>query len=57
MYNRVTDFTIGEGGSSISDVKQNNTNNGIIYDLSGKIMTRPQKGIYIKNGKKFIQRK
>ena len=56
MYNRVTDFTIGEGGSSISDVKQNNTNNGIIYDLSGKIITRPQKGIYIKNGKKFIQR-
>ena len=33
-----------------------NNNNGIIYDLSGRKVSRPVKGIYIKEGKKSIQK-
>jgi hypothetical protein len=30
-------------------------NDGPIYDLSGRrIIGQPQKGIYVKNGKKFV---
>ena len=31
-----------------------NVENGKIYDISGRLVTRPVKGLYIKNGKKFI---
>lgn len=31
-----------------------NAKDGKVYDLSGRIVARPVKGLYIKNGKKFI---
>ena len=31
-----------------------NVNNGKIYDLGGREVTNPTKGVYIRNGKKFI---
>jgi len=58
MCNRLTDFTVGEGGTSIEQVEtepETDTSDRI-YDLSGKRTDRPQKGIYIMDGKKKIIR-
>ena len=41
--------------TAIDDVKVNpTTNNGQVYDLYGRRITTPSKGIYIVNGKKYI---
>lgn len=58
MSNRVTDFTIGEGGT---DIKQVETDRPIktdkVYDLSGKAVEKLRQGnVYIHDGKKFIAR-
>lgn len=55
MANRVTDFTKGEGGTGIEKVK----NEGLrmkneIFDLQGRRVARPTRGLYIKNGKKIL---
>lgn len=56
MSNRVTDFTIGIGGTSIQEIKAKTPAQTIpiIHDLSGRRVHRPTKGIYIINGKKVI---
>lgn len=45
-------------GSTLSGItsvtNQNDTVNSPVYDLSGRIVKQPVRGIYIKNGKKFI---
>jgi hypothetical protein len=51
------DTTTGHGALStgINTVTTSRTiNNGLIYDLSGRLISHPTKGIYIRNGKKFI---
>lgn len=40
----------------IRNVKAGNMQSGRMYDLSGREVTRPAKGVYIMNGKKFIVR-
>lgn len=55
MCNRVTDFTKGEGGTSIDEIK--NEESGIkngVYDLSGRRVSHPTRGLYIINGKKTL---
>lgn len=57
MSNRVTDFTIGEGGtgSGIEDIQIDNKSLNGIFDLTGRKVTSPVKGrLYIVNGKKVI---
>jgi len=65
-----TDITPGSGsaraislvfdGGNITDIntitekKAVTKNDGITYNLNGQIVTNPSKGIYIKNGKKFV---
>lgn len=57
MSNRVADFTIGEGGTDIKNVKADVSANDQVYDLSGKFVKTLQKDhIYIRNGKKFIHK-
>ena len=57
MSNRVADFTIGEGGTDIKNVKAGVSANDKVYDLSGKFVKTLQKDhIYIRNGKKFIHK-
>lgn len=58
MCNRLTDFTVGEGGTSIHQVETEPETDADdrIYDLSGKRTDRPQKGIYIMDGKKKVIR-
>ena len=55
MLNRVSDFTIGEGGTDIGEIK----NEGLrmkdeVYDLSGRRVERPIRGLYIREGKKIL---
>ena len=42
--------------AGINNVVVNKKATGIIYDLMGRKVTNPTKGIYIKDGKKFIQK-
>ena len=42
------------GGTGIQGVVKVTIDDGIIYNLAGQRATNPTKGIYIKNGKKFI---
>ena len=51
--------SIGEPGEeeyflSVNSLENIMEDNGAIYTLQGVKVTNPQKGIYIKNGKKFI---
>ncbi len=50
---RFSDLT---GISNLDDVASTDTDNAAVYDLNGRRMTgtQLQKGIYVKNGKKFI---
>lgn len=43
--------------TGINEVKQDSPSDGRIYDLLGRRLNRiPEKGIYIRNGKKFVQK-
>ena len=41
-------------GSSIADVRDGKTTNGYIYDLSGRRVEKPVKGLYIIDGRKVF---
>lgn len=45
-----------EDPTGIATVPAAGQTDGAIYDLSGRRVTNPVKGLYIKNGKKFIQK-
>lgn len=47
-------FGIAHDPSGISDVERENDNQKTTYDLQGRKVENPQKGIYIKNGKKYL---
>lgn len=38
----------------LNEVVENNENNAAIYDLTGRRVAKAVKGVYVKNGKKFI---
>lgn len=46
--------TVEEGATSINDNMIDVEDNGAYYNLRGQKVTAPTKGIYIKNGKKYI---
>ena len=50
----IYNITIGNDVDGIRDVKVNSHNDGQIYDLMGRRVNNPSKGIYIQNGKKFV---
>jgi arabinan endo-1,5-alpha-L-arabinosidase len=56
MAGRVTDFTIGEGGTDIKSptIFEGTKEHHAIYDLTGRKVTQLKRGIYICNGKKFF---
>ena len=45
--------TLGSS-SGINTIKTDNKNDNRIYSLSGQLIKNPSKGIYIKNGKKYV---
>ena len=50
-------FSFPDKTTGISKAKNNATGNDNCYDLQGRRVNRPQKGVYIVNGKKIIKRK
>lgn len=48
--------TINKDGvpSAIEGIKAGTAKSGVIYDLSGRKVVTPTKGVYIQNGKKFL---
>ena len=55
MLNRVSDFTIGEGGTGIGEIKSEEPRmKDEIYDLSGRRVERPTRGLYVRKGKKIL---
>ncbi|MCD8202359.1 MAG: hypothetical protein LUD48_01800 [Prevotella sp.] len=47
-------YKVDNTATGISNVFQNNSENGIYYNLNGQRVTSPRNGIYILNGKKVI---
>ncbi len=56
MCNRVTDFTTGEGGTGIEVIERdkNRSPSPTLYDLTGRKVTKPARGIYIRDGRKVL---
>lgn len=48
--------TLKNNATGIETLNNNNDHSDIIYDLSGRRVSKPAKGIYIKNGKKILVR-
>ena len=44
----------GDGTTSLKAIENKVTEDGKLYDLQGRQVTYPAKGLYIKNGKKYI---
>lgn len=40
--------------TAIKKIEMSNTENAVFYDLNGRRVEQPQKGLYIKNGKKYV---
>ena len=47
-------FSIIDGLTSITNVEIEKNNSKIFYDLQGRRVEKPTKGLYIVNGKKVI---
>ncbi|MBR5729805.1 MAG: Ig-like domain-containing protein [Prevotella sp.] len=47
-------FIAFEVTTGVDAVEANGTNDGAVYNLQGIRVANPQKGIYVKNGKKFV---
>jgi hypothetical protein len=43
-----------KASTGIKEVNSFNANSQTIYDLQGRIVSASSKGIYVKNGKKFV---
>lgn len=55
LCNCVTDFTKGEGGTDVPTISvQEQVEEDAVYDLSGRRVLNPGKGVYIVGGKKRI---
>ncbi len=56
VYQRDADFVLLMDGDLEDAIKSTKTDSRkeVIYDLSGRKVTRPTKGIYIKDGKKVV---
>lgn len=55
MLNRVSDFTIGEGGTDIGEIKSEELRmKDEVFDLSGRRVERPTRGLYVRKGKKIL---
>ena len=45
-----------EEPTGVDSVNMNDNGNGVVYDLQGRRVAQPTKGMYIKNGRKFIKK-
>lgn len=51
----VKGFRFGENTDAISELTSDKPANNVIYDLSGRRVVKPTKGLYIVNGKKVVK--
>lgn len=51
----VKGFAFGEDTNAISELTSDKPANNVIYDLSGRRVMKPTKGLYIMNGKKVVK--
>ena len=49
-------MAIGEDPDAIKGIKQSDDSKTEYYDLTGRRVYQPQKGLYIKNGKKVMMK-
>ena len=57
MNSRVTDFTIGEGGTPVQEVlRECPVPAGAVYDLAGRRHHSASRGVYVVGGKKLLLR-
>ncbi len=54
--NSIKGFAFGDGTNSIKGVESEKSESNAIYNLAGQRVSKMQKGLYIVNGKKMIQR-
>lgn len=47
-------YLAGNGGTGINDINAEKENEDVYYNLRGEKVNNPTKGIYIKNGKKYL---
>lgn len=47
-------YLAGNGGTGINDINAEKENEDVYYNLRGEKVSNPTKGIYIKNGKKYL---
>ena len=45
-----------EEPTGVDSVNMNDNGNGVVYDLQGRRVAQPAKGLYIKNGRKFVKK-
>lgn len=50
---KISFFSIDGNTTGAKEIESENTSSGTYYDMSGRQIANPQKGIYIKNGKKY----
>lgn len=50
----ITFMNADDYATGIDNIKQNAKNDGKIYDLSGRQVSKPAHGLYIMNGKKYV---
>ena len=54
FYAKLVSEAIYAGIANVS--KDNRSAKGIVYDLSGRKVSQPSRGLYVRNGKKFVVR-
>ncbi len=47
-------YTFGGTATAINGIASDEVADGAIYDLQGRLVTNPRKGVYIRNGRKII---
>lgn len=54
LGNREICYLAGNGGTGINNINAEKGNEDVYYNLRGEKVSNPTKGIYIKNGKKYL---
>lgn len=52
----ISDITVDSTSGIVSNLVDEKQNNGLLYDLNGRRLSAPTKGVYIRNGKKFVKK-
>jgi hypothetical protein len=51
---RIAGFVVNDEVTAIEGLTVENSNNAALYNLNGQRISTPKKGLYIREGKKFV---